>query len=138
MYENTKATKEHQRQLQGEKGVDTTMWQVDKDFINPKQQETDPTTYFEKFKAMEKAVEELNQTANGHAIVEISCKDQNISADGLVPAEAMKYITDGKERNLGMQLIMNVDCNKYGTLIKDYDGEYLGKINRYQKSLQDT
>ena len=35
-------------------------WQVDKDFINLKQQNIDFTTYFKKFKATKKVVEELN------------------------------------------------------------------------------
>ena len=37
-----------------------------------------------------------------------------------------------------MQLIMNADWDKYGTLIKDYDRDYLGGNNKYPKSLQDT
>ena len=35
-----------------------------------------------------------------------------------------------------MQLIMNAYCDKYGTLIKDYDREYLGGFNIYPKTLQ--
>ena len=105
-----------------------TLWQADKDFINLKQQNMYLTTYFEKFKATKKVVEELNQTANRHAVIEVLRKKKNTSVDGLGPAEAMKFITDGKERILGMQLIMNVDRDKYGTLIKDYNREYLGRI----------
>ena len=37
-----------------------------------------------------------------------------------------------------MQLIMNADRDKYGTLIKDYNREYLGGINKYPKTLQDV
>ena len=47
-------------------------------------------------------------------------------------------IAAGKERILGMQLIMNVDRDKYGTLVKDYDREYLDGINKYLKTLQDA
>ena len=87
---------------------------------------------------MKKVVKELNQTVNGHAVVEILRKQQNTSADSLGPAEATKFISDGKERILGIQLIMNLDRNKYGTLIKYYNREYLGGINKYPKTLQDT
>ena len=37
-----------------------------------------------------------------------------------------------------MHLIMNADRYKYDTLIKDYDREYLGQINKYPKILQDA
>ena len=50
----------------------------------------------------------------------------------------MKCIADGKYKIPGMQIIMNVDCDKYYTLIKDYNREYLGRINNYPKTLQDV
>ena len=53
-------------------------------------------------------------------------------------AKAVKFIADGKKRLLGMPLVMNADCNKYGTLIKDYDREYLNRISKYPKTLQDA
>ena len=93
-----------------------TLWQEDKDFIHLKQQKMNLTTYLEKSKPMLRIVEEPNRAAHGHADIEIMCKEQNISADGLRAAEAVKFIADGKERLLGMQFIMNADCNKYGTL----------------------
>ena len=33
---------------------------------------------------------------------------------------------------------MNTDHNRYGTLIKDYDREYLGRIHKCPKILQDA
>ena len=57
--------------------------------------------------------------------------------NGLGIAEAVKVIAYDKERILGMQLITNTDHNKYGTLIKHYNREYLGEINKYLKTLQD-
>ena len=98
-----------------------TLWQTNKDFINLKQQKMDPTTYFEKFKAMKKVVEELNHTAHVHTVVEIICKEQNLKVEDLRPEEATRFIAAGKERVLGVQLIINADRDKYGTLIKDYD-----------------
>ena len=115
-----------------------TLWQADMDFINLKQHKSNLTTYFEKFKATKKVFEELNQTINGHVVVEIPCKEQSSSVDGLEPAEATKFIANGKERIFGMQLIMNTDRDKYGTLIKDYDNKYFGVINKYPKILQDV
>ena len=43
--------------------------------MNPEQQTIDPITYFGKFKAIKKFVEELNHTASGHVVVEIICKE---------------------------------------------------------------
>ena len=59
--------------------------------------------YLEKFKPMTKVVEKLNQTANGHTVVEILCKDLNISADGLRPAEATKFI--GQATHTGVSFL---------------------------------
>ena len=95
-----------------------TLWQVNKDFINLKQYKMDLITYFEKFKTTKKAVEEPNHTAHRHAVVEIICKEQNPKIEDLRPKEATQFIVAGKDRVLGMQLIMNTDCDKYGTLIK--------------------
>ena len=60
------------------------------------------TSYFEHFKATKKAARELNQSTNGHTVVEILCRDQNISANGLEEAEKTKFIADDQERILGM------------------------------------
>ena len=65
------------------------------------------------------------------------CKEQNVNADDLGSAEAMKCIADGKERIIGMQLTVNADRDKDVTLVKDYDREYLGGINKCPKTLQD-
>ena len=89
--------------------------------------------YSKKSKAMKKVVEELNQTLNGHFVVEILYKEQNISADGLGRTEATQYIADGKERIFGMQLFMNKDHDKLRTLIKDYEREHLVRINKCPK-----
>ena len=95
----------------------------------------DLTTYFEKFKAVKKVVVELNHTHHGHTVVEILCKEQNVKPEEFGPDEAIKCFGAKKERILGLQLIMNVDRDKYGTLIKDYNREYLGGINKYTKTL---
>jgi hypothetical protein len=43
----------------------------------------DLITYFEKFKAMKKVVEEFNQSTHVHAVMEILYWEQNTHADGL-------------------------------------------------------
>ena len=98
----------------------------------------DLTTYFERFKARKKAVEELNHTAHGHAVVKIICNEQNLKIEDIRPEEAIQFIAAGKEIILGMQLIMNADQDTYGTLIKDYENDYIGGNNKYPKTLQDA
>ena len=98
---------------------------------------TSPRTS-KKFKATRKVVEELNHTAHEHAVVEIMCKEQNLKIEDIGPKEAAQFIAAGKERILGMQPIMNADQDKYGTLIKDYNRDYLSGTNKYPKTLQDT
>ena len=70
--------------------------------------------------------------------MEILCREQNTSADGLGKVEKIKFNAHGQERILVTKLIMNTDRDKYGTLIKDYNGEYLNRNNKYPKTLQDT
>ena len=48
----------------------------------------DLTAYCERFKAMKKVAEELNQTAHGHAVVEIIYKEQNLKVEDLGLKEA--------------------------------------------------
>ena len=52
-----------------------TLWQATKDFIHLKQQKMDLTTYFKKFKATKKVIEELNHAAHGHAVIKIMCQE---------------------------------------------------------------
>ena len=86
-----------------------TLWQADKDFINPKQHKMDLTTHFGNFKVTKKVIEELNHTVHRHAVVKIMCKAQNLKLDDIGPEEAAQFIAAGKERILGMQLIMNAN-----------------------------
>ena len=39
---------------------------------------------------------------------------------------------------MAMQFIMNSDLELYGSLIKDFDREYLSKINKYPKTVHDA
>ena len=98
----------------------------------------DIITYFEQFRAMKKVVEELNQSVNGHAVVEILCREQNISADGLSEVEKTKFIAGGQKRILGMHFLMNANHNKFGARIKDYDRQHLSRNDKYPKTLQDA
>ena len=49
----------------------------------------------------------------------------------LLSDEKLKCIKEGEERMLAMQLIMNADPDKYGSLIKSYDQDFLSGENKY-------
>ena len=75
---------------------------------------------------------------HGYAVVKLICKEQNVKVEDLGPKETTQFIAACKQRILGMELIMNADRDKYGTLIKDYNREYLSRVNKYSKTLQDA
>ena len=56
-----------------------------------------------------------------------------LSLDG-----TLKLIKGGEERMLAMQLIMNADPDKYGSLIKSYDRDFLSGENKYPKKPLDA
>ena len=49
--------------------------------------------------------------------------------------EKTRFILNCQERIFGLQLVMNVNCDKYVTLIKIYNREYLSKNIKYPKTL---
>ena len=75
-------------------------------------------------------VEELNQTAKWARHCRNTMQGAKHQWRWLGLAEATKFNAGGKDRILGMQLIMNADRDKYSTLIKDYNREYLGGIHK--------
>ena len=51
----------------------------------------------------------------------------------LSPDAKVKLIKEGKERMLVLQLTMNTDPDKYGSLIESYDRDFLSRENKYPK-----
>ena len=51
----------------------------------------------------------------------------------LSPDANLKPIKEGEERMLAMQLITNADQDKYGSLLKSYDRDFLLEVNKYPK-----
>ena len=48
----------------------------------------------------------------------------------LSPDATLKIIKEGEERMLTMQLLMNADPDKYGSLIKSYNRDFLSGENK--------
>ena len=49
----------------------------------------------------------------------------------LTPEAKATLIKEGEERMLAMQLIMNADPDKYGSLIESYDRDFLSGEKKY-------
>ena len=56
----------------------------------------------------------------------------------LSPDAKLKLIKEGEERMLAMQLIMNANPDKYGSLIESYDQDFLMGENQYPKTPLDA
>ena len=115
-----------------------TLWQANKDFMNMRQHKSSVTEYYEKYKTLQKVVTELSGENIDDAYVDIICREEVKVEANLNPAERAKMVEDGRERMMAMQFIMNSDQELYGSLIKDFDRDYLSKINKYPKTVHDA
>ena len=77
------------------------------------------TDYYNKFKSLSKVVKEMNQSDHGSPFVDIICRETGKDAPTLTIEEKEKMIKQGSERMIAMQLVMNADRDKYGSLIED-------------------
>ena len=82
--------------------------------------------YYEKFKSLHKVAEELQQSDYGSPFVDIICRETNKDPSTLNADEKIAIISQGEDRMIAMQLVMNADRDKYGSLIEDYDRDFLG------------
>ena len=110
-----------------------TMWQANKDLILIKQHKKAIQKYCENFKTLNNAVQELNRSGHSSPFVDIICRKKGNDPATLSPETKLKLIKEGEERMLVMQLIMNADPDKYGSLIKSYDRDFLSGENKYPK-----
>jgi hypothetical protein len=115
-----------------------TMWQATKDLILMKQHKKDIQKYYEDFKTLNNVVQELNRSDHGSPFVDIICREMGDNPTALTPDEKLKCIKEGEERMLAMQLVMNADPDKYGSLIESYDRDFLSGENKYPKTPLDA
>ena len=83
-----------------------------------KQHKKDIQKYYEDFKTLNNVVQELNRSDHGSPFVDIICRERGDNPTALTPDEKLKCIKEGEERMLAMQLVMNADQDKYGSLIE--------------------
>ena len=50
----------------------------------------------------------------------------------------MKLIKEGEKRMMAMQLLLNANPDKYGSLIESYDRDFLSGENKYPKKTPDA
>ena len=110
-----------------------TTWQATKDLILMKQHKKDVQKYHEDFKTPNNVVQELKKSDHGSPFVDIICRMRGEKPETLSPDEKSEYTKEGEERMIAMQLVMNADPDKYGSLIKSYDQDFLAGENKYPK-----
>ena len=115
-----------------------TLWSANRDFTNMKQYRMTPTEYYEKFKSLHKVVDELNGTSLSDTCVDIICKETGKEKGALTDDEKTKMAEEGEERMLAMQLLLNSDREQYGSLIEEFDRDFLSGINKYPKTLHEA
>ena len=103
-----------------------------------KQHKMDTQKYYEDFKTLYNIVQELNKSDHGSSFVNILCHDRGEKPGTLSPDEKSNHIKEGEERVLAMQLVMNADQDKYGSLTESYDQDFLSGENKYQKKTLDA
>ena len=112
------------------------MWQATKDLILTTQHKRDVHKCYEDFKTFNNIVQELNRSDHGSPFVGIICCENGDNLTTLTPDAKLKLIKKGEERMLAMQLIMNADPDKYGSLIKSYDEDIWRKRFIYVTELE--
>ena len=101
------------------------MWQATKDLIQTKQHKKDVQKYYEDFKILNNVVQELNKSDHDSLFVDITCREKEEKPDTLSLDEYSKYIKEGGEIMLTVQLVMNADPDKHGSLIESYNIDFL-------------
>ena len=115
-----------------------TMWQTTKNLILRRQHKKDVHKYYEGFKTLNNVVQEPNRSDHGSLFVDIICRKNGDDPATLTPDAQLKLIKEGEERMPAMQLIMNANPNKYGSLIESYDRDFLSGEDKYPKNPLDT
>ena len=105
------------------------IWQATKDLILVIQHKKDVQQYYEDFKTLNNVVRELNRSDNGSPFVDIICRENGDNPTTLTPDAKVKLTKEGEERMLAMQLIVNANPNKHGSLIESYDRDFLSGEN---------
>ena len=98
-----------------------TMYQATEDLILMKQYKKDIQKYYEDFKTLNNVVQELNKSKHGSPFIDIICHERGDDPVTLTPEEKVACIKEEEERMLAMQLVINADPDKYGSLIESYD-----------------
>ena len=115
-----------------------TLWQANKDLINMKQHKMTTQEYYDKFKSLNKVVQELNHSEHGSPFIDIMCRETGADPTGLSSNDKLDLIAKGEERMLAMQLIMNADKDRFGSIIEDYDRAFLRGTNNYPQNPHDA
>ena len=79
-----------------------TLWMVNRDFVNFKQSRMGPTEYYEKFKSLNKVVDEANGDSYADTSIDIICKETKKDKNGFSTDEKAEKVLKGEGRMLAM------------------------------------
>ena len=93
--------------------------------------------YYTKFTEFNKLVEEMaGDSMHSHlGLIDIICREEDVKRATIDTTKQAEYLKIGKERMLAMHFMLNSDQERYGSLIEDYDNDYLGGKNKYPTTL---
>ena len=100
------------------------MYQATKDLVPMKQHNKDIQKYYDDFKTLNNVVQELNKSNRESLFADIICRERGDTPTALTPDEKLKCIKEGEEKMLAMQLVLNADPDKYGSLIQSYNRDF--------------
>ena len=114
-----------------------------KDMMNLRQNESTLQEYHTKFEATRKVVDEIYSSDHGSPYIDIICRETKQDPSTLTTDEKRAMIDEGEKRMQAMQLLLNADRNRYGSLIEEFDRAYLTTansihVNRYPKTCNEA
>ena len=118
-----------------------TMWQAKVDFIKLRQQKHQSVQeYYEKFMALKEVNDTLNiNVYDDPGLVDIIARIKRKDGDNLNDDQRNLFLEIGRERMMGMHLLMGSDRNRFGGAIEEFEHAYLmDKRNNYPKTLHDS
>ena len=98
-----------------------TLWMANRDFVNFKQSRMSPTEYYEKFKSLNKVVEEVNGDSYAETFIDIICKETKKDKNNLTDGDRKKMVLEGEERMLAMQFVLNSDKDQYANADREHN-----------------
>ena len=103
------------------------MWEAKADFIKLRQQKHQSVQdYYEKFVALKEVIETLNVNIyDDPGLIEVIARAKGKELNSLNDDQKLKYGKIGRERMMGMHLLMGADRDRFKSAIEEFEHAYL-------------